>query len=38
MDYEDRTTGEIKHLAVAGIFVQIGLVPNTEFPKEARLP
>ena len=33
MDYEDRTTGEIKHLAVAGIFVQIGLVPNTEFLK-----
>ena len=33
MDYEDRITGEIKHLAVAGIFVQIGLVPNTEFLK-----
>ncbi len=38
MDYEDRTTGEIKHLAVAGIFVQIGLVPNTEFLKERRGP
>ncbi|MGL6351167.1 MAG: alkyl hydroperoxide reductase subunit F [Aeromonas sp.] len=33
MDYEDRTKGEIKHLGVAGIFVQIGLVPNTEFLK-----
>jgi alkyl hydroperoxide reductase subunit F len=37
MDYEDRTTGEIKHLAVAGIFVQIGLVPNTEFLKGSEI-
>ncbi|MBO1518883.1 alkyl hydroperoxide reductase subunit F [Oceanisphaera pacifica] len=31
MNYIDRVSGEPKHLAVAGIFVQIGLVPNTEF-------
>ena len=31
MDYIDRHTGEQHHLSVAGIFVQIGLVPNTEF-------
>ncbi|WP_417616396.1 alkyl hydroperoxide reductase subunit F [Oceanisphaera sp.] len=31
MHYIDRPSGEQRHLAVAGIFVQIGLVPNTEF-------
>ena len=31
MNYIDRVSGEPRHLAVAGIFVQIGLVPNTEF-------
>ncbi|MGO1247283.1 MAG: alkyl hydroperoxide reductase subunit F [Oceanisphaera sp.] len=31
MHYIDRVSGEQKHLAVAGIFVQIGLIPNTEF-------
>ena len=31
LKYEDRTTGEIKHLALEGIFVQIGLLPNTEW-------
>lgn len=31
MHYIDRASGEQQHLAVAGIFVQIGLVPNTEF-------
>ena len=31
MDYIDRQSGEQQHLSVAGIFVQIGLVPNTEF-------
>lgn len=31
MDYIDRQSGEQHHLSVAGIFVQIGLVPNTEF-------
>ncbi|WP_107851618.1 alkyl hydroperoxide reductase subunit F [Oceanimonas marisflavi] len=31
MQYTDRSSGESKRLDVAGIFVQIGLVPNTEF-------
>ena len=35
MIYEDRTDGTIKELNLAGIFVQIGLVPNTEFLKES---
>ena len=29
--YKDRNTDEIKEVNVAGIFVQIGLVPNTEW-------
>ncbi len=29
--YKDKTTGEEKELAVTGVFVEIGLVPNTEF-------
>ncbi|WP_444921788.1 alkyl hydroperoxide reductase subunit F [Microbulbifer sp. CnH-101-G] len=32
--YTDRESGENKRLDLAGIFVQIGLVPNTEFLKE----
>lgn len=31
LKYEDRTSGEIKTLALEGIFVQIGLLPNTEW-------
>lgn len=31
--YEDRNTGDIKELELAAVFVQIGLVPNTEFVK-----
>ncbi|GAB4035718.1 MAG: alkyl hydroperoxide reductase subunit F [Rubrivivax sp.] len=31
--YKDRTTGEVHRLELAGVFVQIGLVPNTEFLK-----
>ncbi|MFH7564050.1 alkyl hydroperoxide reductase subunit F [Oceanimonas smirnovii] len=31
MQYTDRVSGDSKQLDVAGIFVQIGLVPNTEF-------
>ena len=31
--YEDRTTGARHDLAVAGVFVQIGLLPNTDFLK-----
>ena len=29
--YVDRETGEEKHVELAGVFVQIGLVPNTEW-------
>jgi alkyl hydroperoxide reductase subunit F len=31
VSYVDRTTGTEKQLALEGVFVQIGLVPNTEF-------
>jgi len=33
LNYKDRNSGEVKHVEVAGIFVQIGLVPNSEFLK-----
>ncbi len=33
MKYTDRISGDSKLLELAGIFVQIGLVPNTEFLK-----
>ncbi len=33
LKYKDRNTGEIKQVSVAGIFVQIGLVPNTDWLK-----
>jgi alkyl hydroperoxide reductase subunit F len=33
LDYDDRVTGESKHLDLEGIFVQIGLLPNTEWLK-----
>lgn len=29
--YKDRTTGESHELAVAGIFVEIGMIPNTSY-------
>jgi len=31
--YKDRATNEEHHIELAGVFVQIGLVPNTEFLK-----
>ena len=31
--YKDRNSDEIKHIALEGVFVQIGLVPNTEWLK-----
>lgn len=31
--YTDRNTGESHHVALEGVFVQIGLVPNTEWLK-----
>ncbi|RKP55705.1 alkyl hydroperoxide reductase subunit F [Pararobbsia silviterrae] len=33
LSYKDRKTDEIKHVALEGVFVQIGLVPNTEWLK-----
>ena len=33
MEYEDRSNNEIKSLKLEGIFVQIGLVPNSGFIK-----
>lgn len=33
LTYEDRTSGETRELAIAGIFVQIGLLPNTDWLK-----
>ena len=35
LKYKDRNTDEIKELDVAGIFVQIGLVPNSEWLKDS---
>ncbi len=34
MDYEDRASGEIKNIKLDGVFVQIGLVPNSAFLKD----
>ena len=33
ISYKDRVTSEVRHVALEGVFVQIGLVPNTEFLK-----
>ena len=33
LSYKDRSSGEPHHLDMAGVFVQIGLVPNTEWLK-----
>ncbi|WP_286240777.1 alkyl hydroperoxide reductase subunit F [Neptuniibacter halophilus] len=33
LSYQDRVSGESKQLPLAGIFVQIGLMPNTEWLK-----
>jgi alkyl hydroperoxide reductase subunit F len=35
--YKDRTTGQEHDLALEGVFVQIGLVPNTEWLKDSGL-
>ena len=32
--YKDVKTGEVKELKVAGIFVEVGQIPNTDFAKE----
>lgn len=31
LEYEDRTSGDVKTIELAGVFVQIGLLPNTEW-------
>ena len=33
--YIDRETGEEKHIELAGVFIQIGLVPNTDWLGDA---
>ena len=33
LSYKDRASEEVHHVALEGVFVQIGLVPNTEFLK-----
>ncbi|MEQ6887269.1 alkyl hydroperoxide reductase subunit F [Halomonas sp. CS7] len=35
LTYEERATGELRRVELEGIFVQIGLVPNTEWLKES---
>ncbi|MGP4845994.1 alkyl hydroperoxide reductase subunit F [Marinobacter sp. 1Y8] len=35
LTYKDRTNDEIKHVELEGVFVQIGLVPNTEWLKDS---
>jgi alkyl hydroperoxide reductase subunit F len=37
LTYEDRETGEIHQVALEGIFVQIGLVPNTDWLTDSGL-
>lgn len=37
LKYKDRNTDEIKEIELAGIFVQIGLVPNTEWLKDSEV-
>ena len=34
LEYEDRTTGELHRLELDGVFVQIGLSPNSQFVRE----
>lgn len=34
LEYEDRHSGELKSIELEGIFVQIGLVPNSAFMKD----
>jgi alkyl hydroperoxide reductase subunit F len=33
LSYTDRASGTVQHIALEGVFVQIGLVPNTEWLK-----
>lgn len=38
MTYTDRTSGEPKHGELEGVFVQIGLVPNSEYLIRSAVP
>jgi len=33
LKYEDRNSGQVKELSVDGVFVEIGMIPNTDFVK-----
>jgi len=33
--YQDRANGQTQHIPLEGVFVQIGLAPNTEWLKDA---
>jgi alkyl hydroperoxide reductase subunit F len=35
LSYQERITGETHHVALEGIFVQIGLLPNTDWLKDS---
>ncbi len=35
LTYVDRVSGEEKHVTLEGVFIQIGLLPNTEFLQDA---
>ena len=35
LSYKDRSSGDLQRVNLEGIFVQIGLLPNTDFAKEA---
>ncbi len=35
LEYRDRVSGDIHNIELAGIFVQIGLLPNTNWPEGA---
>jgi len=37
LNYVDRTSGELNHVDLEGVFIQIGLVPNTEWLKGSSL-
>ena len=37
LSYEDRESGDLRELEVNGVFVQIGLLPNTEWLKDSSL-
>ena len=37
VEYEDRKTGETKVIRTEGVFIHIGMIPNTDFVKIAEL-